>query len=125
MFGSNPAFAAKFFPDASVNFENLIAPFLVKRCAAHAFFHIVGASIGVFDDGLHNIIVLGNEHVARGYANLSLIHLRARLIETLFDVAQIEYHIIGSGLADDTDDLAFLYSERLSGIALDHRLTDD
>ena len=40
-----------------------------------------------------------------GNVHLSLIHLRARLIETLFNIVQIENDIIGGGLADDTNDL--------------------
>src|SRR5215470_14219584 len=125
MFRSNAAFAAESFPHPSIDFENLVTPFLVKGRAAHPLLHVMSSPIGILDDGHHDIIVLRDQHIARCYVDLSLIHLRARLIETLFDIAQIEGDVVCRRLPDDTNDLAFLYWECLSGIALDHRLTDD
>src|SRR4030095_16594165 len=106
MFGSNPAFAAKPLPNTAVNLEDLLAPFLVKGCAAHPLFHVVGSPIGILDDGHHHIVVLRDQEVTRGDVDLSLVNLGARLIETLFDVVQIEDNVVSRRFADDTNDLA-------------------
>ena len=74
----------------------------------------MGASVGVFDDGLHDVVVFGDQHVARGHVNFPLIDLGARLIEAFFDVAQIKHNVIGSGFADDANDLTFLDDEGLA-----------
>src|SRR4029453_12108411 len=125
MFGSTPAFAAKPFPHPAINFEDLLAPFFVEGRAAHPFLHVVGSPIGILDDGHHHIVVLRDQCVARRYVDLSLIDLRARLIETLFDIVQIEDDIVRRRFTDDANDLALLYWECLSRIALDHGLADD
>src|SRR5262249_4628465 len=59
------------------------------------------------------------------YVDLSLIHLRACLIETLFDTTQIEDDVVCRRLPDDTNDLALLDLETVARVALDQRLTDD
>src|SRR5262249_9478523 len=124
-FGTHAVFPSTFFPPPAINREDLLAPFFVEGRAAHPFLHVMGSPIGVLDNSHHHIVVLRDQHIARCYVDLSLVDLRARLIETLFDVAQIEYHIIASGLADDTNDLALLDLETVARVALDQRLTDD
>ena len=118
-------FSSQFFPNAAVYLENFIAPFLVERRAAHAFLHVVSAAISVFDDGLHDVVEFRDQHVAGRDKNFSLIDFRARLVEALFDVTQIEHDIIGGGLADDPNDLAFLDFKSFAAVALDDRFADE
>ena len=125
MLGRDDLFSSQSFPNAAINLEDLIAPFFVKRRAAHALFHVVGAAVSVFDDGLHDVVELGYEHIARRHENLSLIDLGARLVEALFDVVQIENDVVGGGLADDANNLAFLNHKGLAAVALDDRLAED
>src|SRR5215510_4225987 len=125
MFGSNAAFAAESFPHPAINREDLLAPFFVEGRAAHPFLHVMGSPIGVLDNSHQHIVVLRDQHIARCYVDLSLVDVRAGLIETLFDITQIEDDVVCRRLPDDTNELAFLYWEFLSGIALDHRLADD
>src|SRR5262245_55496546 len=114
MFGCNPAFAAKPFPHSSIDLEDLLAPFFIEGRAAHPFLHIVGSPIGILDDSHHHIVVLRDQCVAGCYVDLSLIDLRARLIETLFDIVQIEDDVVRRRFADDANDQALLYWESRS-----------
>ena len=118
-------FSPQPLPHAAVNFENLITPLLVKRRAAHSFFHVVGSSVGICNDGHHHVIELGDEQIARGHVDFPLIDLGSRLIEALFHVAQIEYDEIGRGFAYDPNDLTFFHRESLSRVALDDGLADN
>jgi hypothetical protein len=85
----------------------------------------MGSPIGILDNGHHHIVVLRDQYVARCDVYFSLIHFRARLIETLFDIVQIEDDVISRRFADDANDLTFLDCERFPRIALDDRLADD
>ena len=83
----------------------MLAPFFVEGRAAHTFFHIVGSPIGIFDDRHHDVVVFRDKHIPLRDIDLALIDLGARLVKALLYVVEIEYHIIGRGLADDTDNL--------------------
>ena len=103
--------AAEPLPHAAIDLEDLLAPFFIEGRAAHPFFHVVGSAIGILDNGHHHVVELRDQHVAGRNVDLSLIDLGARLIETLFDIVQIENDVVSRRFADDANDLVFLYGK--------------
>lgn len=114
--GRDDLFSAELFPGRAVDGEDPIAPLLVEGRAAHPLLHIVSSGISVFHDRHHHVVVFGDKHVAGRDVDFPLIDFRARLIEALFDVPQIEDDEVRGGFAGHANDPAFFHDERLAAI---------
>ena len=78
----------------------------------------MSAAISIFDDGLHDVVKFRNQHVPGRDKNFPLIDLGPRLVEAFFNITEIKYDIIGGGLTDDPNDLAFLDFKSFAAVAL-------
>ena len=72
----------------------------------------MGPFEGVFHDGHHRIVHLGEQQVARAQIDLALVCLGPRLIEALLKIVAVEHDEIHDRLEGNANALAFFHLPR-------------